>query len=79
MGRQPKKMPGENGADKLLSEKIMGKFPKVKCNKENLDFDEDDIDGINILSFTTFEQLKVRLFKAGFYFISQSLNQMSKL
>lgn len=51
-------MPDENGADKLLSEKIMGKFPKVKCNKENLDFDEDDIDGISILSFTTFEQLK---------------------
>ena len=43
------------------NEKILGKLPKVKSNIGNLDFDEDDIDGISILSFKTFTDLMVSL------------------
>ena len=54
MGRS-KKLNGEN----ITNEKILGKLPKVKSNIGNLDFDEDSIDGISILSFKTFDDLKV--------------------
>ena len=53
MGRI-KKLNGE------LNEKILGKLPKVKSNLDDLDFDEDTIDGISILSFNTYDDLKVR-------------------
>ena len=53
MGRS-KKLIGE-----ITNEKILGKLPKVKSNLGNLEFDEDSIDGISILSFKTFDDLKV--------------------
>eukprot|EP00116_Pleurobrachia_bachei_P011739 sb/3472001/ len=51
MGRI-KKLNGE------INEKILGKLPKVRSNLEDLQFDEDSIDGISILSFNTYDDLK---------------------
>ena len=57
MGRSKKLVNGE-----ITNDKILGKLPKVKSNLESLDFDENTVDGISILSFTTFDDLKVREF-----------------
>lgn len=59
MGRTKKLINGE-----ITSEKILGKLPKssqIKSNIGNLDFDEDTVDGISILSFKTFDELKVHV------------------
>ena len=57
MGRSKKVANGE-----ITNEKILGKLPKssqIKSNLANLDFDEDTIDGISILSFKAYDDLKV--------------------
>ena len=56
MGRSKKIANGE-----ITNEKILGKLPKVKSNLESLDFDEDAVDGISILSFNTYDDLKVSI------------------
>ncbi|KAL5256815.1 hypothetical protein ACHWQZ_G011916 [Mnemiopsis leidyi] len=56
MGRSKKIANGET-----TNEKILGKLPKssqIKSNLANLDFDEDTIDGISILSFKAYDDLK---------------------